>query len=298
MFAKNASNMKRLISLIICAAALATVSHACDKDRREAAGYTEILTVTGNTPGSKGDEGQNDQDGEDQVKYDIYLLIGQSNMAGRGTLLASDLNESPDGVFLLDSGDKPVPATHPFNQYSTIRKDLSMQQMNPGYAFSLKVHQAHPDRPILIVCNARGGTSITEWAPGTTYYSEAVRRTKEAMKYGTLKAILWHQGCADSGSRVAQYMGLLKTLVASLRSDLSAPDVPFIAGELATWRSTSPQFNNMIRTISDNIPNSSYVSSEGCGMLKDATDPHFNRDGQILLGQRYAEKVLQMADFR
>ena len=56
--------------------------------------------------------------------------------------------------------------------------------------------------------------------------------------------------------------------------------------------------NNMIRTISDNIPNSSCISSEGCGMLKDATDPHFNRDGQILLGQRYAEKVLQMADFR
>ena len=108
--------MKKIISLLFCVAAIAVASQACDRDEREAAGYTEILTVTGNTPGSKGDEGQNDQDGEDQVKYDIYLLIGQSNMAGRGTLLASDLNESPDGVFLLDSGDKPVPATHPFNQ--------------------------------------------------------------------------------------------------------------------------------------------------------------------------------------
>ena len=172
-----------------------------------------------------------------------------------------------------------------------------MQQMNPGYSFSAKMHSVHPDRPILIVCNARGGTSITAWGPGSTYYSEAVRRTKAAMKYGTLKAILWHQGCADSGSRVAQYMGLLKTMVSSLRTDLAAPDVPFIAGELATWRSTSPQFNLMIRTISDNIPNSSYVSSEGLGMLKDETDPHFNRDAQILLGQRYADKVLEMVKF-
>lgn len=283
--------------MYIFAAFVVVAISSCDTNGREVAGYTDILTATGNIPASGSSTAQDGQDGDEQVRYDIYLLIGQSNMAGRGTLLPSDLNESPEGVYLLGAGDIPVQATHPFNQYSTIRKELSMQQMNPGYSFSAKMHSAHPDRPILIVCNARGGTSITAWGPGSTYYSEAVRRTKAAMKYGTLKAILWHQGCADSGSRVAQYMGLLKTMVSSLRTDLAAPDVPFIAGELATWRSTSPQFNLMIRTISDNIPNSSYVSSEGLGMLKDETDPHFNRDAQILLGQRYADKVLEMVKF-
>jgi hypothetical protein len=29
-------------------------------------------------------------------------------------------------------------------------------------------------------------------------------------------------------------------------------------------------------------------------MLKDETDPHFSREGQILLGERYAEKVMKM----
>ena len=296
MFVEKTHLMKRFFFLMLCAELMAPAVNGCGKDDRAAAGYTEILTASGKARGGVSGS-QGDDPGDDAVKYDIYLLIGQSNMAGRGMLLASDLNESPDGVFLLGAGDVPVQATHPFNQYSSIRKELSMQQMNPGYSFAVKVHSAHPDRPILIVCNARGGTSITAWGPGSTYYSEAVRRTKAAMKYGTLKAILWHQGCADSGSRVSQYMGLLKTMVNGLRSELSAPEVPFIAGELATWRSTSPQFNIMIRTISDNIPHTSYVSSEGLGMLKDESDPHFNREGQILLGQRYADKVLEMVNF-
>lgn len=289
--------MKRLFHLLIISAISIAVLSFCTIDGSSLSGYTDIITQTSGAPVDKTDQ-NGGEDQEEPVSYDIYLLIGQSNMAGRGTLLPADFNEDMDGVFLLGSGDVPVPATHPFNQYSTIRKDLSMQQMNPGYSFSKAVREAHPDRPILIVCNARGGTSITAWGPGSTYYSEAVRRTKAAMKYGTLKAVLWHQGCADSGSRVGQYMGLLKTMVNGLRADLSSPDVPFIAGELATWRTTSPQFNVMIRTISDNIPNSSYVSSEGLGMLKDESDPHFNRDGQILLGQRYAAKVLEMASFQ
>lgn len=256
---------------------------------------TEIRTAKGAVQAPTDDAAADDS--EEKTVYDVYLLIGQSNMAGRGTLLLSDMNEEPENVYLLGAENVPVQATHPFNQYSTIRKSLSMQQMGPGYSFSLKVLEAHPDRKILLVCNARGGTSITEWAKGSTYYSEAVRRTREALKYGELKAILWHQGCADSGKRVGQYMELLKAFVSSLRADLNAREVPFIAGELARWRDTSPNFNTMINTISDNIPFSACVSSEGLGMLKDETDPHFNRESQITLGRRYADKVLELAKY-
>ena len=226
-------------------------------------------------------------------KYDVYLLIGQSNMAGRGYLTDEDKKEVVDGVFLLGPEDTPVPATHPFNQYSTIRKHIGMQQMGPGYSFA-KVMKQHSKRPILLVYNAKGGTTIAEWGEGTEFFNEAVRRTLEAKKFGKLKGIVWHQGCGDSGSRVDTYMESLKAMVSALRRDLKASKVPFIAGELPYWRPTSENFNKMIRTISDNIPNSAWVSAEGCGMRAEPKDPHFSREGQIILGERYAEKMLQM----
>ena len=233
-------------------------------------------------------------------KYDIYLMIGQSNMAGRGYLLDSDKTEVVDRVYLLGPDDEkgqaePVKATHPFNQYSTVRKDLSMQQMHIGYQFS-KVIRDHTDgRPVLLVCNALGGSALAQWAKGEHLYNEAVRRTLLAMQYGRLKGILWHQGCSDSSAaKVEVYMGNLKKMVESLREDLDSPGIPFIAGELPYWRSNSAGFNTMIRTIRDNIPNSDWVSAEGCTMRLNTSDPHFSRDGLILLGSRYADKVLAM----
>jgi hypothetical protein len=161
--------------------------------------------------------------------------------------------------------------------------------------FAKKMRKYNKKRPILLVCNPRGGTSILEWAPGQHYFTEAVRRCKQGMAYGELKGILWHQGCADSRQRCDVYPDLLSEMVDSLRSELGVGDkVPFIVGELAHWRKTSAAFNEMLHGIPDRIPNSGWVSAEGCTPLKDERDPHFSRDGQILLGIRYAEKMHEM----
>ncbi len=224
--------------------------------------------------------------------HDVYLLIGQSNMAGRGTMIEGDTEVFDDNVFLLDSLGQPVPATNPLNLYSTIRKKVSMQQIGPGFAFSKKISEA-TGRRILLVVNARGGSSIEKWVVGGKYYSDAVSRTKQALEHGELKAILWHQGEADSESP-EDYLDMLAPIVEALRTDLEAENVPFIAGEIAYWNETADLFNPVIRRISEKIDNADYVSAEGCGQLKDDSDPHFSRDGQLLLGERYAEKVLKM----
>ena len=245
---------------------------------------------------------------EQTGEYDVYLLIGQSNMAGRGTMLPEDTAAPIEGVYLLDTEGNVVPATNPLNQYSTIRKEMKHQQINPGFSFSQEIYKA-TGRKVLLVVNARGGSNISEWAKGKattfdytdasgnkssvslSFLSEAVRRTKQATAYGPLKAILWHQGESNS-SNPSGYMDKLTELVSNLRAELGA--VPFIAGEIAPWHKNKDKFNPIINTISTVIPNSDCVSSEGCNMLLDESDPHFGRDGQILLGQRYAEKVLKM----
>ena len=150
--------------------------------------------------------------------YDIFLLIGQSNMAGRGHMIDGDEDVIGKNVFILDDNGEIVPARNPLNQYSSIRKDMSMQRICPGYGFAKKLSKK-TKRKILLVVNARGGTTMDQWAKGSEegYYEEAVRRTRQAMKYGTLKAILWHQGCGDS-RKSKVYMGTLSAFVSSFAS--------------------------------------------------------------------------------
>lgn len=236
-------------------------------------------------------------------EYDVFLMIGQSNMAGRGYMLDEDKEVFDDNVFLLNDAGEVVPAKNPLNQYSSIRKGMSIQRIGPGYGFAKKISKK-TGRKILLVVNARGGTTLAQWTKGETgegYYEEAVRRTKQAMQYGQLKAIIWHQGCGDS-KNTDVYLDKLALFVQNLRSDLGVSDVPFIAGELGRWRPNVAAFNEMIHHISEYIPDSDWVSSKG-GVPIDTPgtdgkpnmkDPHFNRKSQLKLGERYARKVLKM----
>lgn len=242
--------------------------------------------------------------------YDVYLCIGQSNMAGRGDMIPGD-DSVLEGVFLLDSLGVPVPAKAPLNIYSTIRKKARMQGINPAWSFSQKMHKA-TGRPILLVVNAKGGTGIDLWMkdapcdtfrikqgddtwldgkPTPQFYSEAVRRTRQALQFGQLKGILWHQGEADSGNekRRDAYIQKLSGMVASLRKDLDAPDVPFVAGETC-HHGLGENINPTLNQIPYFIPKSFCVSSDGLGMRADKV--HFTREAQIELGERYADAFL------
>jgi len=225
-------------------------------------------------------------------KLDLFLLIGQSNMAGRGTI-TSDYLDTITNVFLLTPKNSMEPAINPLNKYSNIRKALSMQQIGPGYEFSKKI-VTETGAQIGLIVNARGGSSINSWEKGNKdqYFEKTIERMKAALKWGTLKAILWHQGESDSGQSDT-YMVKLATMVENFRVDLGYPKAFFVAGEIAYWRKESLPFNEMIRTISTHIPYSTYVSANGLTPLINITDPHFNAASQLILGERYAEKVLK-----
>lgn len=246
-------------------------------------------------------------------EYDVFLLIGQSNMAGRGEIYSEDTG-AIDGVWILDGKDRVIPADVPLNRHSTVRKAYGMQGMNPAYGFAKRV-AARTGRKILLVVNARGATAIEQWmkdAPDEyryaakagddadkeglaipSLYGEAVRRGREGMKYGTLRAVLWHQGEGNSGKTAsARYLEKLGKFVNDLRADLGVgAEVPFIAGEICRDYKNAPYFNPEISRIGSKIENAHCVSAEGCGSNADRV--HFSREGQILLGERYADKVLE-----
>jgi hypothetical protein len=211
----------------------------------------------------------------------IYLLIGQSNMAGRAPFTEEEAG-ALDRVYLLNSSDQWEPAQNPLNRYSTIRKGLGMQKMNPGYTFSQTMLKADCEVSIGLVVNAKGGSSIKQWAKGTKFYEDAVRRTKAAMETGELKGILWHQG--ESDAKDAEYLEKLKTFIQNLRSEFGIHDLPFIAGQV----NNVPLINDQIAKLPDAVESTSFVSSEE---LKCMDRWHFDAKSMKLLGQRYAEEM-------
>ncbi len=236
--------------------------------------------------------------------YDIYLLIGQSNMAGRGAFEAADTTQIIEGVWLLDAEGVPVKACAPFNRYSSIRKDIRLQGYSPANNFSKLMH-SRTGRDILLVVNAKGGSAIGQWQPGDKhgFFDEAVRRTRQAMEYGQLKGILWHQGETDVMKGTPDYEKKFSTLITALRDSLGCGKLPVVMGQLGQWgwseREKIDSFNDsVIPSICRSVDNCHYVSSHRLGRLfKDKErDPHFSREAQIELGRRYADAMLPLVD--
>jgi hypothetical protein len=146
----------------------------------------------------------------------------------------------------------------------------------------------------LIPC-AVGGTSLDEWRPGGALYTNAVARTREAMKRGTLAGILWHQGEADiAHEKVMTYGDRFASMIAHLRDDLGAEGVPVVIGEIGRFRPDNVEFNAGVPGFARRVPRCSYVTTDG---LTDKGDGlHFDTPSLYILGQRYAAAYAALAN--
>lgn len=226
-------------------------------------------------------------------KLDLYLCIGQSNMAGRGYMDESKGDLIPlENSYLFTPEFNFEKASNPMNKYSNIRRELSMQQISPSWGFAKYLNDRLSDVTTGMIVNAQGGSAMEDWQKGKSLYDSTVSRAKEAVKWGDFKGILWHQGESNvSAEKIAAYPNQLKAMVNNLRIDLAAPNACFIAGELIYSYGGSTNFNKMIQTIASFLENSDYVSAKDL-QPRAAGDVHFDRGSNILLGERYAEKVI------
>jgi len=220
---------------------------------------------------------------------EIYLLIGQSNMAGRAKV-TPELAGPLDGVMLLNQENQWEVAQNPLNRYSTIRKGLKMQQLGPGYGFAREMRKQRPDATIGLIVNAKGGTKIESWAEGGTFFNDAVTRAKAAIEAGgVLKGILWHQG--ESNANDPEYVQKASALISALRKALGDENLPFVVGETCTAGLSRP-VNKLLNEIPNVVPNTACVSADG--LTAHDVKTHFDTESQLELGRRYAVAILAL----
>ncbi|MBP6784120.1 MAG: sialate O-acetylesterase [Verrucomicrobiales bacterium] len=231
--------------------------------------------------------------------FHLFLLVGQSNMAGRGVVTPPDQEPIPR-VLMLNQQGKWVPAVDPMHF------DKPSAGVGLGRTFGLEISKARPGVTIGLIPCAVGGSPIDTWLPGafdpatkTHPWDDAMKRTHAALEMGTLKGILWHQGEADCKPDLAPgYTTKLHDLVTRFREELKTPDVPFIAGQMGKFSDNpwTPEVMTVDRVHQDlpkYVKSTAFVSAEG---LKHKGDKiHFDADSYRELGRRYAATFLKMA---
>lgn len=222
-----------------------------------------------------------------------FLLIGQSNMAGRG--LKEEVEPIPnDHIYVLRNG-RWLP------MYVPVNPDRVTAGINLSESFAYAYLQDHPGVEVGLIPCADGGTSIGQWMPGDVLFDHAVMTAKLAQRSSKIVGILWHQGESDcSDEKRALYAGRFREMAARLREELNLQDVPMLVGGLGDFlanfvgstgsRVTADNYtkvNDILKSLAEEDPRVEFVSAEGLGDKGD--NLHFSAKALREFGLRYYE---------
>ena len=232
-------------------------------------------------------------------RFHLFLLVGQSNMAGRGKIAAEDRTPHPR-VLMLTKQNVWAPAVAPlhFDKPKVVGVGI-------GRSFAIQIAEANPEITVGLIPCAAGGSPISSWEPGGYHdqtkshpYDDTLRRANIALESGTLKGILWHQGESDSRpGRSEVYEKNLHALIARFRKDLNASNVPFIVGQMGQfserpWDEAKKLVDQAHKSLPEEIPNTAFVSSDGLAHKGDRA--HFDSQSYREFGKRYAKAYLRL----
>jgi len=234
----------------------------------------------------------------------IFVLSGQSNMAGRGGVH----HRRWDGVVPPEGTPDPsiqrLSASLDWEEArEPLHADIDTTKtcgVGPGMVFARAVLPCLQEDALgegartgigLVPC-AVGGTAIREWARGERLYEQMVCRARVAAGYGEIEVVLWYQGESDaeSDAATAAYRRNIEGLIANVRADLGMPQLPFIQVALA---SGDKRNIDKVRSaqFSVNLPN--VVTVDAMGLALNEDNMHLTTESQVKLGNMLAEAYIK-----
>jgi hypothetical protein len=233
----------------------------------------------------------------------MFILAGQSNMVGRGRY--DD----------LPVGERALPETVTFHQVALNSNLQPVQgQLGPEYGLTRTLAPAYPGET-LVVKYAVDASSLLDWAPrwdraqaeitGNPHFGPLynnllgfVTQIQEGREVACpIAAVVWMQGERDARFPEAgrEYEQNLSDLIHRLRGDLNAPGLPFLLGRINPPPAHYPAVEDVQQAqaaVAQKLDRVVLVSTEGLAKQRD--ELHYNTEGQIELGRRFAEAYLQM----
>lgn len=218
-----------------------------------------------------------------------FLMIGQSNMAGRGFLQDVPLiiNER---IQMLRNGRWQM-------MIEPVNYDRPVSGVSLVASFADAWCSKYPQDTIGLIPCAEGGSSLNDWSVDGGLFQHAISEARFAMKHSTLTGILWHQGESDSSDgKYKMYYDKLLVIVKALRDTLNVPDIPFIIGGLGDFLGKTgfgqycveyDRINNCLQKFAFEQEHCYFVSAQGLTANPDGI--HMNALSQRFFGLRYFE---------
>jgi hypothetical protein len=229
----------------------------------------------------------------------VFIMAGQSNMAGRGFVEPQDTIPDPR-ILTIDSSMNWIYAKEPLHFY-----EPSMTGLDCGMSFAraLLPHISE-GFSIVIIPTAVGGSSIEQWLYNETHRNVELlenfrSKTAFAAGYGKIVAILWHQGESNaSREKTPIYTERLDSLFGIFRTIAGNDSLPIIMGELGSFAIPEEKqqrwdtLNAAIHFFAEGDSNITVVSAKGLDHKGDYV--HFDGASQRKLGKRFAEKFIEL----
>jgi len=231
-------------------------------------------------------------------KFHLYLLAGQSNMAGRGRVEEQDMQSHPR-VFALNQEGQWQPAVEPLHFDKP-----KIVGVGPGLAFGKAMAEHKKRVRIGLIPCAAGGSPISSWTEGGYHnqtkshpYDDALKRARIAMQSGVIKGIIWHQGESDSKPEQAKvHQAKLEELIDKFRRELGDDNLPFVVGKLGEFyvarNPNAKTINEILERIPLTVTNTACADSAGLTPKSDLV--HFDAKSERALGRRYAEWMIKL----
>lgn len=155
---------------------------------------------------------------------DLFMFMGQSNMAGRGIVTVERPEAAPE--LLPNAGyefravsapGELIPISEPFGRRENRRGGIDDGDMKTGSMVTafVNAYYTRTGTPVVGVSASKGGSVISQWRPGGAYLTDAIRRMDSALEFlrGSKitvrhRFMLWCQGesDADTGNTGAAYV--------------------------------------------------------------------------------------------
>jgi hypothetical protein len=225
----------------------------------------------------------------------IFIMAGQSNMAGRGFVEPQDTLSNPR-ILSINKNNEIILAKEPLHFY-----EPNLTGLDCGLSFGRQLIQdIDKSVTILLIPTAVGGSSTHQWLGDSLHrnvklLSNFKQRVELAKKYGTIKGILWHQGESDSDSILIDgYSGRLEKLFTQFRIFAGDVKLPIIIGELGSFSDNQRNWDKINEAING------YTLSDDHAFVVETKDLvskedkiHFNSESQRTMGERMAKKFVQ-----
>lgn len=223
-----------------------------------------------------------------------FLLIGQSNMAGRGYLQeAVEVDKTHIKVLRNGRWQKMFRPINPDRRFSGTNL---AERFAEQYAEKYKVD-------VGLICCADGGTRLEQWEVGGILLDNAICQARLALRTSTIAGVLWHQGESDCSEALSlTYEQRFLPIMKELREKLDLYDVPFLLGGLGDFLVNYEKsdlrnyvnINEALVRIAEQNPMTGFVSAKG--LTANPDNLHFSAKSLYEFGDRYFDAFEKLRD--